>query len=345
MLKNTRTECYRNIRTAGTLRQRACLLLFAVLLVLCSAGCTGDGNGADPSGRSDTGSTVMTGFAPQVTEHRYPLEGLDREYKLLFVADLHIIAENDPQVNGKDREMVTHRRTQMFATPYGDSAAYWKRLAPSLDAFEADLIVFAGDMVDYASEETLALLAEGFAQIKTPFIYLRADHDTEPFYADGQLTPEAAHNMQDTLADNRAMFVRDLGGLTVLGWNNATSVMTREQLDSLLAFHADHGGDTPLIFVTHVPLASSSDTGLAKASAQIFDGRALLWGSDCYYVPDAVTSQGLSLLFDGPLPVSHVFAGHLHFAYDGPLTDQCSQHVLAPAFGDAVTCVTFSPQP
>lgn len=306
-------------------------ILAAVCLALLLSGCAG--NAAD-----------APAFSPQTAEYSFPLPGLSRPYRLLFVCDLHLIAENDPQVNEKDRAESEQRRTQMFGNSYGDSAAYWAKLAPVLDSYGADLIVFAGDMLDYASEATVALLADGLAQIETPYLYLRADHDTEPFYTDETLDRADTYALQDAVADNSTLLFHDLGEIRVVGWNYSTEQMPAMLAEALGALATDSGADTPVIFVTHVPLAPLSDTSLSEASRRVFNDRSLLWGTDCYYVPDPVTAQGLQTVYDGTLPVRHVFAGHLHFRHDGMLTESCEQHVLLPAFGDAVSVVTFTPE-
>ena len=307
--------------------QRYLRLIVVLILTLCTGACA-----------------TAPPFAPRVNKYTFALPGITHPYSLLLVCDLHLIAENDPQVNEADRNIVAVRR-EAFRGPYGTADVYWEKLVPVLDNTDADLIVFIGDMIDYASEQNLTLLREGLGQIKTPFVYLRADHDTDRWYTDEHMPAEDVTHFHDEMADNSAIQMRDLGEMSVIGWNNSTSPMTQAHADMLKQLSETADPAKPMVFFTHVPLKPESDEALAARSAENHEGRALLWGSDCYHKPDDITVQALSLIYENRLPVFHVFAGHLHFAYDGPLTEHCEQHVLAPAFEDNITLVTFVPAP
>lgn len=287
-------------------------------------------------------SACAASFTPHVNEYTVELPGLTRSYRVLIVNDLHIIADDDPQVNEDERALVDMRREE-FSNEHGTADAYWQKLAPVLDRMDVDLIVFAGDMIDYASEQNLFLLGEGLEKIKTPFLYLRADHDTDRWYSDEHFLAEDTVELQEELADNSGILVHDLGEMTVVGWNHSTSQMNEAQAATLAQLSEEADAEKPMVLVTHVPLAPVADKLLSARSAEIYDGRALLWGSDSFYQPDGVTAGALALIYEGKLPVSHVFAAHLHFAYDGPLTEGCTQHVLAPAFEDNVSLVVFAP--
>ncbi len=41
----------------------------------------------------------------------------------------------------------------------------------------------------------------------------------------------------------------------------------------------------------HVPLQSMVDTTLAEQSKEVWQDRALIWGEDCYYVPDVNSTK------------------------------------------------------
>lgn len=316
------------------------------MLALCVTACGAPAaDESSPAGESSAAQATSDAppFSPRVKKYSLPLSGLTREYRLLLVNDLHLIAENDPQVNEVDRATVAVRR-EAFRGPHGTADLYWEKLAPVLDNADADLIVFAGDMVDYASEQNLTLLRAGLSRIKTPFVYLRADHDTGRWYTDEHMPAEDVTRLHEEMGDNSVLHVWDLGEMTVVGWNNSTSKMTQTQADMLKLLSETTDPAKPMVFITHVPLRPEADERLLELSMDDFDGRSLLWGSDCYHTPDDITAGALSLIYENKLPVSHVFAGHLHFAYDGPLTAHCEQHVLAPAFEDNITIVEFIPE-
>ncbi|MBR0163677.1 MAG: metallophosphoesterase [Lachnospiraceae bacterium] len=279
-------------------------------------------------------------FSPRITEYEWHIPSLEREFRIVLVCDLHIVARDDAQLNEEKKEEAAARR-EFFSNAYGTAEEYWEQLAPMLDSLQADVILFAGDMVDYASEATLSILAEGFAQIRTPFLYVRADHDTETWYTSEHMSREDSAALHEALTDNDGILSYDAGGLRILGWNNSCNQMSVAQAQALS--EAARAEDTPVLLLTHVPLKPESDTGLSERSREAWQDRDLFWGTDSYYVPDAVTAEAFSLIYDGTLPVCHILSGHLHFAYDGPLTDTCEQHVFAPAFEDHIAIITVSP--
>lgn len=260
--------------------------------------------------------------------------GLEKEYKILTVNDMHIITM-DSSVKEAYQSTVEQRQNELFLN---DTAIHsqntWDGISAILDSYQADGIVFIGDMVDYNCESNLQILQSGLNRVQTPYIYLRADHDLGVWYTDGERTDDQAREASSEVAPWQDMFVVDYGEFYLLGWDNSTSQMSAQSLAQAEALFAKaKEEDKPVILATHVPINSTVDDGLKQASED-FDpqGRAKLWGKGCLYEPDAVTEQFLDMVLAEDSPVKAVLAGHLHFKYTTLLNADITEYVLDKGF-------------
>ena len=97
----------------------------------------------------------------------------------------------------------------------------------------------------------------------------------------------------------------------------------------------------PIIIVTHVPLHSEVDSTLDEISRAIWQDRNLSWGPDTSYVPNETTQKLMDLIYAEDSPVVEVLAGHLHFTWDGMITDKIHEHVFSPAFSQNIGLITI----
>lgn len=291
--------------------------------------------------------TEETGEDPALTLTRlsYQMDGLDRNYRILLTADLHIIVPDDPQVDSDVRDDVAMRRDTYFRTPRGIySCDLWKQLPGRLDEMGADGILFAGDMIDYCTEAQTKVLGNGFSSLKTPWMYVRGDHDYAAWYSRDYETQNEAIRLQAKTAPRKKVMKKKIGRLTLIGWDNSTSQMTEEGLGDLKKYLTEAKEDkSPVLFLCHVPLLGDDDSRLAELSDEKL-GRVLLWGDgDCFYKPDQTTQKALDMIMDKDSPVRLVCCGHLHFPYTGMLTKQIPLVVTAPAFEGKVTELHLTP--
>lgn len=258
------------------------------------------------------------------------LPGVQNPYELLFVNDMHVLKLDD-QVAADHVETVRVRQDIMFRTQTGMySADAWLKLSGILDDFAADAVIFGGDMIDFASATNVEVLSEGLSQIKTPYIYLRADHDLGTWYSGGTMYAEDAIALHTSVCSYQDMFVLEYPEFYVLGWNNSTSQLTDEGMEAVMNIWES---GKPIILTTHVPLNSIVDNSLAEAAANVDpEGRKKLWGDGCLYQPYGNTSSLLEMIYDANSPVKAVFSGHLHFKHTVQLTEQTLEYVFAPAF-------------
>lgn len=55
-------------------------------------------------------------------------------------------------------------------------------------------------------------------------------------------------------------------------------------------------------------------------------------GEGCYYIPDDNTKVFLEMIYNENTPVVEILCGHMHFSWDGMVTDKVHEHVFSPIF-------------
>lgn len=166
----------------------------------------------------------------------------------------------------------------------------------------------------------------------------------------------------------------------VAGWNNSTAQMTPDGLEKMKELFAM---GKPIVLLTHVPIQPIAEAegqmaysnpeqvdseqgdskqgklqqgaseqkedykSLTDASKEAWGERVLLWGnqgSECFYQPNETTQEFLQMIYDENTPVVEILCGHLHFSWDGRVTDKVHQHVFAAALDRHAGIVTLSGQ-
>lgn len=258
------------------------------------------------------------------------LPEITEEYELLFISDMHIQALDD-MVSEENVATVKDRYYNLFHTDKQlHSADNWMILSSALDYYEADGIVFGGDMMDFVSQTNIDLLKKGLSKLDTPYMYLRADHDLGTWYSGFTLDAEDAYNMHAQVNTYEGVYVMEYSDFYVLGWNNSTDRMTEAGLQVAKDIWDD---GKPIVLATHVPLNSIVDNSLYEASVSVDpQGRSKLWGMNCLYYPEGSTLEFLGMVYAEDSPVAAVLSGHLHFKHTVQLTEGITEYVFAPAF-------------
>ena len=264
----------------------------------------------------------------------------DRTYQFAVLNDLHLIADSG-EILPERREEAMERRDRLFLDSEGNrSADLWPLLAEKVDAMGLDGIIIAGDLLDFYSEANLSLVRDAFASMKTPLIYLRADHDVGNWNTGEEKKKIRAS--ERALCDHSPVMTMEFPGFTIAGINNSTSQLNQKGAGLLEQILSDKS--RPVILFTHVPFQPADDTGLSEASRAVWQDRALLWGSDSYYRPNETTGAFMEQLMSSDSPVKAVFAGHLHFRYDGILHDDVYQHVLDANYAGNIAILSVGPE-
>ena len=260
------------------------------------------------------------------------------KFSFLWAADLHIVIDNE-EITEDSRQMVHDRQISWAIRSDGKQAGdYWtEELAMQLNEAKPDAILFGGDMIDLCSEATIQKLKDGLNQISVPWMYIRADHDQGTHWL---AEPDAEKNaeMQTSICSNDNVLVMEYDDFIIIGINHSTSQLTEEGLEQAkLAFEKGK----PIIIVTHVPLHSEVDPTLDEVSRAVWQDRNLSWGPDTNYVPNETTQELMDLIYAEDSPVVEVLAGHMHFTWDGMITDKIHEHVFSPAFSQNIGLITI----
>ena len=266
-------------------------------------------------------------FGISTDEINVNISGLEKEYTFLWLSDLHIITEND-EIAAEDLETVAGRRESFKNTVGMYSDEFWLQLSEALDAWGADAIFFGGDMIDHAANANIACLKEGLDKLETPYLYVRADHDYAPYYC-AVKDESAVAGLHAEIDGYKEISLIEFDDLCLVGINDSTRPISAAALQEMKDIC---GKGKPIILITHVPLNSLYDTSLEEESKAVWDGRALIWGENCTYAPDGITQEFMDLVYAEDSPVKEVLAGHLHFTWDGQLTENTGEHVFSSAY-------------
>lgn len=280
-----------------------------------------------------TGPLKKLGFSIENVEVSMP--GVTKEYKFIYISDLHIIMDTDAVADERVEEV--KQRVEAYRQPSGyTSAEIWLKLAEKIDSCNADAVLLGGDLVDFACAENVERLKEGLRMIKTPVLYVGADHDFRPFYCDGVSDDEIPsfysefNGMQDTP-------LLEFPEFCIVGINNSTSQRTDAQM---AGFRKVLEKNKPIMLLTHVPFLPKADDSLAELSKRVKGDRVLLWGEGCYYQPKDYTVELMNAVYDVNGPIKQVVCGHLHHTWDGNLTENTKQHVFGHAASGNIGVIT-----
>ena len=258
------------------------------------------------------------------------------EYILLN--DLHMMLTTDDTTE-EHRDTIYQRYSGWALTSTGvHSADLWQNLSAILDSYQADGVLMAGDMVDFASGTNYELFQRGLEKIRTKILYARSDHDMSAWYnSDGSYTNQNAYDEQtnissklDNLEPMQDIMAWETSQYMIVAWNNSTYQMSQQGLQRVKELFSK---GKPIILLTHVPIDSPIDKSLYETAKQVDpENRAKLWGEECLYVPDDVTTEFLQMVEAETSPVCVVLSGHLHFEAEVMLNSHCKEIVFAPSF-------------
>lgn len=269
-----------------------------------------------------------------VEEIYVDVPGMTEEYHILCLADMHILLDSE-EVQDSEKATIADR-IRGFSHDGLTSAELWETLPQILDACHADAVLFCGDMVDTCSVANMECLKAGLDALETPYLYARADHDTSPWWLES--LDERSMAMHVELDGNPEVSFLEFPEFCVAMLSNSTSQISADGLSQMREIFAL---GKPIILATHVPYVPLSSDDLAQRSKEAWGDRVLLWGEGCAYSPDENTGALMDMIYAEDSPVKEVICGHLHFEWDGALTEGTHEHVLSPAFERKVGVITI----
>ena len=268
----------------------------------------------------------------EITVH---IDGLDREYTIAFINDLHLITDHvSGDVTEDDLAVVKSRYENLAVTSEGIHAEeLWPEVVRYLNYNDFDAVIFGGDILDYCSNSNIMALQMGFQQMKYPvnrIMYLRSDHDYSGGFGGEGFKDSDGERLQTLLLDGDRQFkCIEFKDFIILGINRSYRNLP-EDMYKAIKKKLELG--KPVIIATHVPLYSEVDESLKETSLQVRN-RIYYWSYDSgNYVPNKVTERFIDEIYAEDSNVVQIVAAHMHASWDGYVTEHIKEHIFAPSF-------------
>lgn len=316
----------------GRIRQ-ALLVVIATLVLLVWSGCY------ERQEENDTNfNTVIisSGEFPDISishEEELVIPGLEGEYDLLLLADLHMVIKTreDAGAYGVSADERIAFFSNEKGTPSAEHLPQWVSYA-NRESFDAVLML--GDMIDYYTEETSDYLSKEVAALEMPYLFTIGNHEFfSPWY---ESIPENS-TLRGLFRDGKTAFqMLDFDEFMVCAIDNNPYQVESDSFWGLYEAIVANPGK-PVILLAHVPFYTEYDKELLKKSTEAW-GEALVIGTgEGTRDTTQVSRDFLNYILGEESPVVAIFAGDNHFYHKGNLNDSVTQWVVAPAFaGDGM---------
>lgn len=172
-------------------------------------------------------------------------------------------------------------------------------------AADGDALIVAGDLFDYVSAANVRAYESRFSALPCPHVFVRGNHESaKSIPASGQLAQI-----------KQPVQLLDLGDLIIAGFDDASRVITAEQLDALQSLLAQ---PKPLIIALHIPI-QVSDNAPHRHCDDYFRLN--------YEGAPAENLAFIDLICQNAGKIAAVLAGHLHFLNACELAPGIPQYV------------------
>lgn len=281
----------------------------------------------------------LTEIGYNIERVHFKIDGLDREYRFVYLSDIHLMVFDD-DINERDIASVWNRYVNFSPTDGRDRNQAWFKLIYDVNRYNPDAVLFGGDMIDFASDNNIKLLKMGIDELQVPYMYVRADHDLEPWWCNDTTTLEDIGENHAWSGTINGLFKMEFDDFIIIGWDNNTSQMASNTLDEMNKLFEK---GKPVLLLMHVPLNSLVDGSLSSTTVNMWN-KNIIWGLDgsTHYVPNEVTSQFLRNVVAKDSPVFGILSGHLHESWDGMVNSRIHEHVFGASYEGTIGIVTIS---
>lgn len=252
-----------------------------------------------------------------IIEEYLVIEGLEKEYTLLFLTDTHMVLTSET-----DSEQVianAGERGPAFVDAEGLSSVeqfpYWMEYANERGV---DAVLFGGDIIDYPSATNIDYLNENLATLDMPYLYTMGNHDwTYPWeYMTEKAIDEYRPLLAPFIKGEDTIQVLEMEDFIVVSIDNSyNNQVPPEIMDTYLELLE---GDKPVIVMAHVPFLTQSV--LTKAREAWSSPVVIGGGNYGGIYPSAESEAFIQATTAEDSPVIAVLAGHVHF-YDKDYID------------------------
>lgn len=260
-----------------------------------------------------------------ISQISLPMSGISREYKILFLSDIHAIANN--QSESAQIIQLSNERTNMFHSSTGQSSAdTLKQLTSYANAQNVDAVVFGGDIIDFPSASNLALLQEALDSLQMPYLFTVGNHDwTYPWdYMTDHGRQSYYSLLQPFMERHSSSQCLNMGEFQIVSVDNSTNQVTEASLEQ---YKKALSSKKTTLVVMHVPLTTE---GLLQKAKGTWKSPVTL-GADGIY-PSPQSAELISQTIAQDSPVAAVLSGHVHFSYQEPIRENIPQFVTGPGY-------------
>lgn len=269
-----------------------------------------------------------------VDEITVEIEGLENEYDIAFINDVHMLNDHTSGEVTEDSLATVAQRRLSFSTADGTpSEELWSEIIKYLNYNDFDAVIFGGDIIDYCSTANIQALRSGLDELKYEddrIMYLRSDHDYGAWYGTGAFTETQTFGLQSLVLDgDEDRKEIDLGEFVIVGINSSYRNFSEDKAE-MLREQINQG--KPVILASHVPFYSEVDDSLEELSMQVRN-KIYYWSPDgSLYVPDEVTQGFIDEIYAEDSAVEQIVCAHMHAAWDGNVSETLKEHIFGPAY-------------
>ena len=246
-----------------------------------------------------------------ITKETIVIEGLTREYDLLFLTDTHMVVSSS-----KDSEQVAaniaERAPQFVDSDGVSSASQFAAWMDYANEQQVDAVLMGGDIIDFPSEGALEHLRKNLENLTMPYIYTLGNHDwTYPWeYMTEKGKQEYLPLFEPLMQGNTAIASLDMGEFVVVTVDNSAGQVNAAAMEEYRRILAQ---GKPVIVLVHVPFLTQSV--LSNAREQWSSPVVIGGGNYGGIYPNDTSAAFVDMTTAADSPVELVLAGHVHF-YD-----------------------------
>jgi 3',5'-cyclic AMP phosphodiesterase CpdA len=264
--------------------------------------------------------------------------GIDLPFRLLHISDTHLTLADQRDDERKIKLAADRSRYFRNAELYLSEAQLYAR--------ENNIvIVHTGDLIDFVSEANLDR-ARKFTDDNEVF-FAAGNHEFSLYvgeaFEDAEYRNQSLAHVQQSFKNDIRFSSRKMNGVNLIAIDNSYYRFEKEQL---IALKNEISLGLPIILFFHAPLFESElykiSMGRNKCAYLTSTPEELMQSySEYRYLqqkPDETTIETTELIKTEPL-IKAIFTGHLHYDYEGMLTDTLRQYVTGIGTGRIITIV------
>ena len=262
-------------------------------------------------------------------------KSVTRQTKIVQISDAHIIV---PDKTDGELYKIEKERKLFFEREALNRTGEVRYAEEELDeaieyANHADLTVFTGDMVEFATQANVGRLAEYFKKCNG-YLYTFGNHDYLRCYLwndNPQKQREQNGIMFKKIVDNDIEFaVKNVNGVNVVTLDNSLLQFSDRQYADLKKTLEE---DCDAILFMHAPLYHPSlDTIGLKEVGLISEACGGDYNLDSAFYPTETTRKVIRLIRDNHEKVLAIMAGHNHYAAKINYYENIIECVCAPTY-------------